>query len=125
MAHCVGTCDAVRRSGNSVIVSLRNETGVSISTAELHLDDSPRGITLGQHRAESNGAPGLSCALALRALLAHLNGTGQHHLLRRRRDFHRVQAAMRTRGNGEHRFDKFTQGVALQMGNDAACRSRC
>lgn len=125
MAHCVGTYDAVCRSGNSIIVSLRNDTGVSISTAELHLNDSPPRITLGQHRAESNGAPGPSCALALRALLAHLNGAGQHHLVQRRRDFQRVQAAVRTRGSGEHRFDEFAQGAAHQMSNDAVCRSRC
>lgn len=125
MAHCVGTYDAVCRSGNSIIVSLRNDTGVSISTAELHLDDSPPRIILGQHRAESNGPPSLSCALALRALLGHLNSAGQHHLLRRRRDFQRVQAAVRTRVSGEHRFDEFAQNAAHQMSNDAACRSRC
>lgn len=125
MAHCVGSYAEVCCSGNSVIVSLRSQTGVALSTAELHLDDSFPRITAGQHRAALNAAPGPGCVRALAALLCHLNRAGQHGRLLRRREFQRAQRADCVCGSGAHRFNLFAQEMALRLSSDAACRSLC
>lgn len=125
MAHCVGSYAEFCRTGNSVVVSLRSDTGVALSTAELHLADNLPHITVGQHRAESNAAPGTGCVRALDALLRHLNGAGQHGQLLRRREFQRAQLAERVRGHGAHRFNRFAQETARRLSSDAACRSLC
>lgn len=93
MGHCVGSYELACRMGNSVIVALRSASGVSLSTAELHLlEEVPGipGVVAGQHRAARNAAPGTDCVRALAALVRHLN-RADARLLTRRRAFQRRQ----------------------------------
>lgn len=113
MAHCVGGYAIACRSGNSVIVTLRGAAGVSMSTAELHLHAAAPRITVAQHRAAHNAAPGPDCVRALRALLVHLNGPDVDQLLRRRLDFQAVQAVRRK--DGDNRFNTFAQETARRL----------
>lgn len=113
MQHCVGGYAAACRSGNSVIVALRSAAGAALSTAELHLHATAPRITVAQHRAVSNTAPGLACVRALGALLVHLDGAGQVALLRQRRDFQAGQSARRR--EGESRFNRYAQDVARRL----------
>ncbi|WP_426193843.1 PcfJ domain-containing protein [Massilia sp. DWR3-1-1] len=120
MSHCVASYAALCHSGNSVIVSMATLSGVPMSTAQLHLHDHLPLVCAGQHRAASNAAPGAACVRALQALLHHLNGAGEQHLLLRRRQFQREQDTQRSLGRGAPRFNDFSQRAARQLGSQAA-----
>jgi hypothetical protein len=110
MAHCVGGYAEMCRSGNSMIVSLRDGSGAPLSTAELQVHDGAPRVTVTQHRAASNAAPAPACADALRALLAHLERGGLAEALSRRRAFQREQLATRQR---DRCFSGHAQAAAL------------
>lgn len=114
MGHCVGSYEAACRSGNSVIVSLRSDAGVPLSTAELHLVDGAPHIVAGQHRGTRNGAPGADCERALGALLRHLNHADPR-LVARRRAFQRRQQAWRVAAAGAAADDGPTFGSAARQ----------
>lgn len=54
--HCVGGYGDRCLSGNTHILSVRDDSGKIISTAELHREDD-NSLTLIQHRAKRNGTP--------------------------------------------------------------------
>ncbi|WP_306392531.1 PcfJ domain-containing protein [Telluria beijingensis] len=114
MGHCVGNYEVACRSGNSVIVSLRGDSGLPLSTAELHLVDGVPGIVAGQHRAARNGAPGADCERALGALVRHLNHA-DGRLVARRRAFQRRQQAWRVAAAGAAADDGPTFGSAARQ----------
>lgn len=112
MAHCVGSYAAPCVSGNSIVVALRDAAGAPVSTAELLVHDTAPWITIAQHRAAGNAAPGAACAQALRALLAHLDGPDQQAVLQRRRTFQREQRALQARA---YRYNDDAQRAALRL----------
>ena len=125
MEHCVASYEAVCRSGNSLIVSLRGAAGVPMSTAELRLGDGMPRLTVAQHRAAWNAMPGPDCARALDALLVHLNRADQHQMLHRRREFQRRQNTQRSGAHGQgqagqSRFNTFAQAVARRLATEPA-----
>jgi hypothetical protein len=114
MGHCVGSYEAVCRSGNSVIVSLRTAAGVPMSTAQLQLSDAVPAIQAAQHRAAHNALPDADCVQALAALLRDLNRADQGPVLRRRA-FQRRQREKQSRQDGGAGCEGFTFSVAAQL----------
>ena len=114
MGHCVGSYEAVCRSGNSVIVSLRTAAGVPMSTAQLQLSDAVPAIQAAQHRAAHNALPDADCVQALAALLRDLNRADQGPVLRRRA-FQRRQREKQVRQDGGAGCEGFTFSVAAQL----------
>jgi hypothetical protein len=75
MQHCVGSYEYQCLFGGSNIVSFRDRSGRSVSTAELRMDDRGKQIrmTVVQHKAQRNGTPPPVAAGALYQLLSTLN----------------------------------------------------
>lgn len=113
MGHCVGGYEAVCRSGNSVIVSLRT-AGVPMSTAQLHLSDGMPAILAAQHRAAHNAIPSDDCVRDLAAFLRELN-CGDPQLVLQRRAFQRRQRGKCNYQQGSSNREQFTFSAAAQM----------
>lgn len=71
MNHCVGSYFSDCRRGNAHIVSIRDESGHRLSTAEISLEQVGDQIrtTVLQHRAEGNSLPEWRCEIALRTMI--------------------------------------------------------
>ena len=71
MNHCVGSYFDDCRRGDAHIVSIRDESGNRLSTAEISLEQVGDQIrtTVVQHRAEGNSLPEGHCEIALRTML--------------------------------------------------------
>lgn len=114
MQHCVATYDRACHSGHSAIVSLRTAAGVVLSTAELRLvEGEGMRVSVEQHRAARNGAPGAASEAALQALVLRLNDGAAEPLLRARTRFqqaHRGRARLRQQVRDAHAHQ-----VALQL----------
>jgi hypothetical protein len=118
MQHCVGSYDALCRSGNSMIVSLRTPLGRPVSTAELHFDDGMPSAVAGQHRAARNAIPSTECVQALVAFVGFLNRADNRELLKRRQDFQGQQAEqdrMLRRRTGQGGLSSAAQQAARRL----------
>ena len=73
MRHCVGSYADECAEGNSLVFSLRNPTGMRLSTAQLCLVDGGERLVLVQHRGVRNDAAPQACERAIAALVARLN----------------------------------------------------
>ena len=108
MGHCVGTFSAQCLSGDSVIVSVRDENGNPVSTAELHVDDSARQVKLGQHCARQNAPPPPECQATVERLVRLLNGVDFRDALAERSKFQQFQYMRRAgRAPSERQDDAF------------------
>ena len=78
MEHCVGSYAAQCLFNGANIVSLRNDDGRSVSTAELRMLGHSKRLELGvvQHKAQRNGSPSTQAEKALVQLLSKLNTDG-------------------------------------------------
>ena len=83
MEHCVGSYTGQCLFNGANIVSLRNDDGRSVSTAELRMLGHSKRLELGvvQHKAQRNSSPSAQAEKALSYLLSKLNADGMQQCL--------------------------------------------
>lgn len=113
MLHCVGSYTSQCMSGNSLVFSVRDEAGTSLSTVELHLHLAPLQVRQGQHRSTMNSDVSSDCQAAVEALVRFLNRAEQGEALALRHAFQQArlhELRMQHRAAADHAEE---DGLAL------------
>lgn len=113
MLHCVGSYTTQCMSGNSLVFSVRDEAGTSLSTLELHLHLDPLQVRQGQHRSTMNSDVSSDGQAAAEALVRFLNRPEQGEALALRHSFQQarlLELRMQRRAAADHADE---DGLAL------------
>ena len=89
MQHCVGTYVEHCLQSDELLFSIRDASGMPLSTAQLRIASDRLAVSIVQHRGRGNGPASPDCADAANGLLELLNRPEQATLLRRRQLFQR------------------------------------
>jgi hypothetical protein len=122
--HCVGTYFRSCLYGESHILSIRNDAGNSLSTAEICLDAVPMGnllLRVVQHQAFNNTKPTLECEAALAETLEFFRSVDMQSGLRELQAFHirrydDVDAQLRA-GDGAYSISMMSQVMSKVLRN--------
>jgi len=117
MRHCVGGYAEQCASGDCLIFSVADTTGLAMSTVLLNLVGAGERVVLGQHRGSGNAEPAAACEEAVAALLTWLNREEQGGLRVAR---YRSQEKHRADRQGRQRALRVEEALYVQRSQDLA-----